>query len=55
MEWNRQLIEMAKNFGVIFTLVTVKNYDFCEPDVSRFNYFVSTGIISMHALKHYTN
>ena len=53
MEWNKQLIEIGQNkitanFLFDFTMGIVKNYDFYEPDVSRFNSFESTGSISMH-------
>ena len=47
MEWNKQLIEMAKiRSRPIFAWFYIgyrQKYDFCEPDVSRFKYFVSTG------------
>ena len=42
MEWNRQLIEMAKlrsrSIMAWFYIGYRQNLDFCEPDVSRFLY-----------------
>ena len=52
MEWNKQLIEIAKirprQTFAWFYIGYRQTYDFCEPDVSRISAFVSTGIISIH-------
>ena len=50
MEWNTQIINrnVKNKITVNFVLFYIKNHDFCETDVSRFNSFVYTGSISMY-------
>ena len=51
MEWNTQIINrnVKNKITVNFVLFYIKNHDFCETDVSRFNSFVYTVLsISIH-------